>query len=276
MDAPDGLIDADRLVELVRAMRNLATGIARVELDSPHRGRPSIEQQRLARIHIGIYPGSTTLVAERATPSGAFDLGSEDEVNFDRKFSEAFEGLGTNTYPEWMPESLAETVNALAKAIHRTAPTVTFKRNGENLIEIDSAQLLRGARTKTPDPVSEDEVMFIGKLFAVNLRSHRLQVEDDVGNQVSLPDVDQDIQIAPLINSYVMAVGTPEHDSNGYLTKIHNATVEPAPDPFFSQGPVSSRPLQETMMAALGPTPGGLAGITDEEYSAYLEALADA
>lgn len=48
MDVPEGLIDADRLVEIVRSLQDMATRLGRLETTSAQTGRPSRELDRVA------------------------------------------------------------------------------------------------------------------------------------------------------------------------------------------------------------------------------------
>ena len=83
MDEPEGLIDADRLVEIVGSLQAIATRLSRIETDSARKGRPSKNVARVASLRIGLEKGSTTIIAERDVPEGAleFDLPDEEAVS---------------------------------------------------------------------------------------------------------------------------------------------------------------------------------------------------
>ncbi len=273
MDAPEGLIDADRLVEIVNGLQEMATRLGRIETDSAQRGRPSRNLDRVASLRIGLEKGSTTIIAERDVVRGALELDLPDEEAVDRRFAELIEGIGADQRPDWVTDSLASTADDLVAALQRTAPKVELKVDGVSKKTFET-QAIHRETWKASTPVQpEDDVTFTGRLYAVNLNTHRLQVQDDVGNQVALPKVLNDTEVGRLVGAYVRVTGAPEVDLTGKLTHINDASVELAPDPLGGQEVRARASLEEILASAPGPTIGGIAGLTDTEVAAFLEAI---
>lgn len=273
MQVPEGLIDADRLVEIVKCLQEMATRLGRLETDAAAKGRPSKNLDRVASLRIGLEKGSTTIVAERDTSLDALELDLPDEEAVDRRFAELIESIGADRRPDWVTDSLASTADDLVVALQRTAPRVELKVDGVSRKSFDTKTIHRETWRLAGPAKLADEVTFTGRLFAVNLNTHRLQVQDDVGNQVALPKVVNDIEVAKLVGEHVRVTGTPEVDAVGKLTQISEASVELAPDPLGSQEVRAVMSLDEILDSAPGPIVGGIAGLTDAEVEAFLEAI---
>ncbi len=273
MDAPEGLIDAGRLVEIVKSLQEIARRLGRIETDSAHTGRPNRHLDRVASLRIGLAAGSTTIIAERDVGQGALELDLSDEEAVDRRFGELIESIGADQRPDWVTDSQASTADDLVAALQRTAPKVELKIDGVSKKTFETQAIHRETWRGSTPARSEDEVTFTGRLFAVNLNTHRLQVQDDVGNQVALPKVLNDVEVGKLVGAYVRVTGAPEVDPEGRLTHINDATVELARDPLGGQQDRAKASLEEILASAPGPTLGGIAGLTDSEVAAYLEAI---
>ena len=120
---------------------------------------------------------------------------------------------------------------------------------------------------------SPDSITFAGKLYAVNLKTHRLEVQDDVGHQVALPKVSNDAEVSRLIGRYVTVTGTPELDTQGRLIRLHAAAVVAAPDPLGGSVVPAAVSLDEILASAPGVEPGGIEGLTDAEFDSFFEAM---
>lgn len=273
MDAPEGLIDADRLVEIVRSLQEMATRLGRIETDSASRGRPSKSVERVASLRIGLQKGSTTIVAERDAAQGALDLNLPDEEAVDRRFAELIESIGADHRPDWVSDAVAHTANDLVAALQRTAPRVEVKVDGVSKASFVTRDIHRETWMPSTATRSDEEITFTGRLFAVNLHTHRLQVQDDVGNQVALPKVLNDAEVGSLLGAYVRVTGIPEFAANGTLSRINEASVAPAPAPLNGQQVRTGISLKEILASAPGPDPGGIEGLTDAEIDAFLQAI---
>lgn len=273
MEEPPGLIDADHLVDIVQSLQAVATRLGRIETESARKGRPSKNLDRVAGLRIGLEKGSTTIVAERDLPKGALDLDLPDEEAVDRRFAELIESVGADRRPDWVTDSLASTADYLVAALQRTAPKVELKVDGVSKLTFET-QAIHRETWKPLSPVQPDEaVQFTGLLFAVNLNTHRLQVQDDVGHQVALPKVANDTAVRHLLGSYVTVTGTPELDAHGGLSGIRDAEIARMEDPLTDTGIPLAMSVQDILASSPGPQPGGLAGLTDAEADAFFEAM---
>lgn len=118
-----------------------------------------------------------------------------------------------------------------------------------------------------------DSITFAGRLYAVNLNTHRLQVQDDVGHQVALPKVSNDAEASLLIGGYVVVTGAPERDVRGRLTHLHDAAVVAAPDPLDGSAVPAAVALEEILASAPGPDLDGGIELTDEEFDSFFAAM---
>lgn len=275
-NAPEGELEADQLIAIVQGLKEVATKLGRAETDAEVVGRPSKRTQRVARLSIGLAPGSTKVLVRRAEiDEDVLPIELDEERAFDEKFQAIVESIAVDERPGWVTDTLAIAAGKLRSALEDAAPTVEF-RAGEQVRRTFKTTDTHKETWHAIDLQPEAEtVAFVGRLRAVNLDTHRLQVTDDVGNRVALPNVVNDAAVGRLLGDYVTVVGTPERDSKGRLSQIHEAIVEAAPLLPAGVGlgvpePVS---LEDVLASAPGPNFGGIHGLTDDEADAFLDAL---
>jgi hypothetical protein len=270
----DGELDADDLLAIVRSLKDVATRIGRAEADAERVGRTPRRVREVAQLTIGLAPGSTRVLVRRKGPGvAALDFELADEQAFDERFQALVESIAQDERPAWVGASLALAAADLTAALRQAAPAVVFKIDGNSPIEFATADTHRETWQTAAVPESES-ITFVGRLFAVNLHSHRLQVQDDVGNQIALPRVANDAEAGRFLGSYVTVTGAPERDSSGRLTQIWEAVVESAPPlPLgVGVGAPSVVPLGQILASAPGPEPGGI-DLTDEEFDSFMTAV---
>lgn len=271
--APEGELDADHLLAIIASLKEIATKIGRAETDAELVGRAPKRVQRVAKLLIGLAPGSTRVLARRAgAGDDSLDFDLADEQAFDEKFASLVDSIALDRRPEWVGDSLSLAAADLTAALQQAAPEVEFKVNGQARRTFRTTELHRETWRNVARQGAV-EVTFVGRLYAVNLNTHRLRVQDDVGNQVALPKVLNDNHVGQLLGHHVTVTGAPELDAQGRLTQIHDATIEAAPDPV---GVVRIREvmgLEQILASAPGPTSGGIPGVTDAEAEAFFEAI---
>lgn len=271
--APEGQLDADNLLAIVTSLREVATKIGRAETEAEAVGRAPKRVHRVAKLLIGLAPGSTTVLARRVgAGDGALNFDLSDEQAFDESFQSLVESIADNQRPSWVSDSLSFAAESLAGALQQAAPEVEFKVSGQLRRSFRTVDLHRETWHVAATPDSES-VTFVGRLYAANLNTHRIQVQDDIGNQVGLPDVTNDAQIATLLGSYVIARGLPVVDAGGRLTHMHGASVEAAPDLVEGSRLHDVVPLDEILASAPGPDPDGGIELTDDEWDDFWAAL---
>lgn len=271
--APDGELRADHLIALIQSLAEVASKIGRVETDAERVGRAPRRVKRVATLSIGLAPGSTRVLARRAGPGeGALDFDLADEKAFDRSFATLVESIALDRRPEWVSDSLSLAAADLTAALQQAATEVDFKVDGQIRSTFRTDDTRRETWQVAPG-TGEEEVTFIGQLFAVNLHTHRLQVQDDVGHSVALPKVTNDATVGHLVGSLVSVAGAPEYDAHGRLVQIHRATVTAAPPAFADGGSPSSLSVQQILAGAPGAEPGAIEGLTDAEADAFFTAI---
>lgn len=273
VNAPEGQLDADHLLAIVQSLKEVATKIGRVETDAEPVGRAPKRVQRVAKLLIGLAPGSTRVLARRAgVGDDALDFDLADEQAFDEKFQSLVESIALDQRPDWVSDSLSLSAADLTAALQQAAPEVAFKVGGRVRRTFRTADIHRET-WRVVAGQGPESVTFVGRLYAVNLNTHRLQVQDDVGHQVALPKVCNDAEVSRLIGNYVTVTGAPERDPRGRLTHIHHAAVVAAPDPLVGSLVPAAVSLDEILASAPGVEPGGIEGLTDAEFDSFFEAM---
>ncbi|MDN5792877.1 MAG: hypothetical protein L0H22_07450 [Brevibacterium aurantiacum] len=274
VNAPEGELEADQLIAIVQSLKEVATKLGRAETDAEAVGRPSKRTQRVARLSIGLAPGSTKVLVRRAGED-ALPIELDEERAFDERFQAIVESIAVDERPDWVTDTLAISAGKLRAALEDAAPKVEF-RAGEHVRKTFRTTETHRETWNAVDfePLTQ-QLAFVGRLRAVNLDTHRLQVTDDVGNKVALPNVVNDAAVGRLLGDYVTVVGTPERDSKGRLAQIHEAVIEAASSlpPGVGIGIPESMSLDEISASAAGPQFGGIQGLTDYEADAFLDAL---
>jgi len=273
--APEGELDADQLLALVQGLKDVALSVGRVELDAQMVGRPSRRTQHLARLSIGLEAGSTRLLVRRAdVDDAALPIELEEEQAFDATFRQIIEDLASDVRPAAMSDATAGTVGRLRAALASAASKVEFSVDGGAVVAFDTAHTRASTWQSADQTLGDQRIRFVGRLRAVNLDTHRLQVTDDVGNKVALPAVEDDSETGTMLDSYVEVVGVPEYE-DGRLTRIHGAAVSPAaPLPSgVHAGSRSTTPVSDLVRGATDLPLTGIEGLTEEESTGFFEAI---
>lgn len=271
--APSGRLGIDDLLLIAQSLKEIATKISRTETGAAPVGRPGARTDALANLDIGLSSGSTRLLVRRTLPDGALDFDLEDEAHFDRTFDEIIGAMASGTRPSWASDSLADSVGSLHRGLDRAATTVEFSADGAVRATFRPADVDRRVWASKGKPTADTAITFIGRLRAVNLDTNRLQVTDDVGTRVALPNAPYGESLGDFLNKYVAVTGTPAYGADGRLASLHDVTIVAAPRLDVTAGVAEPVPLEAILATAPGPEPGGLPGLTDEEADAFLEAM---
>lgn len=274
-EAPEGELEVDDLIAIVQSLKEVATKLGRGETDAEAVGRPSKRTQRVAKLTVGLAPGSTKVLVRRTEDEAALDFDLYEEKSFDEKFQAIVESIALDERPGWVTDTLAVAVEKLRAALEDAAPTVEFSAGGELRKTFKTAETRKETwKTVEAEPTAQT-VTFVGRLRAVNLDTHRLQVTDDVGNRVALPNVVNDVEIGHLIGGYVEVVGAPERDSKGKLSQIHEAVIQAAAQlpSGVAVGALTPVSLEDVLASVPGPELGGIAGLTESEAESFLRAI---
>lgn len=270
--APEGELEAEHLIRIVESLKEIATKIGRVETDAERIGRPPRRTARVARLTIGLAGGSTTVRVRRTGAGDTLPFDLADEQAFDEKFTALVESIAIDERPSWVDDSLSRAAQDLTAALQQAAPEVEFKVEGELRHRFRTDEIHRETWRVDP-PQGPDSVTFVGRLYYVDLHTHRLKVQDDVGHHVALPKVSNDAEVSRLIGQYVAVTGAPERDERGRLTLIRDAVVAAAPDPLGGSVVPATVSLDDILASAPGPDIDGGIELTDEEFASFLEAV---
>jgi len=272
VSAPEGEIDADHLLAIVQSLKEIATKIGRAETSAEPVGRPPRRVERVARLLIGLAPGSTRVLARRAgAGEGSFDLDLADELAFDERFASLVNAIALDRRPDWVDDSLSLAAADLTAALQQAASEVEVRVDGRPQRTFRTAAIHRET-WRVAVPQGAKKVTFVGRLYAVNLNTHHFRVQDDAGNQVALPHVRRDTEVVGLINTHVAVTGIPQRDARGRLAQIHGATIEGAPDLLDGAAVPEAASLDEILQSAPGPDPDGGINLTDDEFASFLAA----
>lgn len=273
-ETPQGQIDVDDAVAILQKLQELATKVGRVETGAEQHGRPGKKVERVAKLRlVGLKAGSTVIEVQRVDDEDMLTFDLEHEQGFDARFAAIIEAIGADARPAAVSDTIAETAADLVSALQKAAPEIEFRSAGVLRRAFKTAETHRETwRPALTEPTPES-VTVVGRLYAVNLKSHRLQVQDDIGNEFALPKVENDAAIGHLLGAYVSVTGRPEKDLRGRLAEIHGAIIEAAPQIAASPGARDSVSLDEILAAASGPIAGGIPELTEDEANAFFEAL---
>lgn len=274
-NAAEGELEADDLLAIVQSLKELAMKLGRAETDAEPVGRPSRRTTRVAKLSIGLAAGSTRVLVRRSEiDEAALPIELDEERIFDEKFQAIVESIAVDERPDWVSDTVAVAASSLRAALEAAAPVVEFKANGGVRRTFRTKETHRET-WRTAEAPRGEAVTFVGRLRAVNLDTHRLQVTDDVGNKVALPNVLNGASVGRLLDEYVEVIGTPERDARGRLTQLYDAVIQPAAA--FAQGialgvrePLS---LDDILASAPGLEIGGIPGLTEEEAVSFLRAI---
>ena len=265
---PEGQIDVDDAVAILGKLQELSTRIARVETDAASRGRPDRSVDRAGRLRlISIHSGSTVIDVERVVDGEALELELDDERRTAERFAEIIDAIGDDRRPPEVSDSIAATAADLVGALKRAAPRIEFSVNGRIRRRFDTAGIHRETWQGSAESAGRTTTI-VGRLVVGNLKSHRFQVQDDVGNEYGLPLVDNDDEVGPLLGSYVRVTGVPDADSR----IIRDAKVTRTRDTVAATVP-GTVTLSTILASAPGPEMGGIRGLGDAEAAEFLRAL---
>jgi hypothetical protein len=257
------------LANLAESFQELTRRIGGDVVNAAGPGRTSEVVAALTDMRLtGLTGGSTTLRFVRGRPD-ELQLGLAVSAEINARFWEVVAGIAAASRPDWMTDPVAESTGKVVSALAGAAPEVEL-RAGTQQIKVATADLVADVWRPTP-AIETTEVVVTGRLEAVDLRSGRFRVVDDVGNRLSLGHVQQPETVAHLINQRVRAVGAGLVGPGGALKGVDTPTIEAQslPGSWFDRSSVDL----ERELAKPGPAPGGGADLSDEEYAEFMATI---
>lgn len=271
MSTPPGEIALADLAAVAGRLQELSTRVSRwvADIEGPGRSPGMVEGAATLRLS-AITQGSTILAISRGRHDALdFDLPFEDDVR--THFWEIIAALSTDTPPADTPISVRQSAVGLLDALERAAPRVTIERRGGATIEFRPAEQDRAAWHAPQMRVGPESVTLAGRLEMVDLRNRKFRIVDDVGNRITLDDVENAEAIAQLVGKRVAASGVPTYDKRERLLSITAPTIEPATVP--TQWQSHTNPTARFEPYITGPDPDGGVDFDDDEWADFLTAV---
>lgn len=268
MAIPDGEIALVDLAAIGGRLQELSTRVSRwvAEIDGAGRSPALVEEAASLRL-VGVRVGSTVLEIRRGTHDTLeLDLPFERQVT--AKFWEIVAAVGTDSPPADAPVQVCESALQLLDALQHAAPLVTVMGQDGRNVEFRPAERDRSVWRPPVEPVLEP-VTITGRLEAVDLRTNRFRIADDVGNRIALRDVADAEDAARLVGTRVAASGIPSRDARGRLTSITEPVLIAAalPASFRQHQEASEWSVPE---GYVGPDPDAGIDLDDDEWASFL------
>lgn len=273
MAMPSGEISLADLAAISGRLQELSTRVSRwvAEIEGPGRSPGMVESAATLRLS-GLTEGSTVLEINRGSHDTLpFDLPFEDEVT--AKYWEIIAALSTDAPPADTPTPVRESAVGLLDALQHAAERVTLSSADGARVEFWPAQRDRAVWRATEMQIDLGPITVLGRLEMVDLRNRKFRIADDVGNRITLDEVENAEAVSrELVGMRVTAAGVPTHDKRGRLLSITAPMIEPATVP--AQWQSHTRPsvwsLPDTV---IGPDPDGGADFDDDEWAEFLAAV---
>jgi hypothetical protein len=265
---PSGQIRLAALAGLAGALQELETRIARDVDARAGAGRTPALLDELSQLRlIDMREGSVRLFVRRGDDATLdYDLPLVEEI--DRRFVEIIEAIGRGERPGWMSPLIAESTGHLVAALRSAAPRAVFAFGTGRRVALRTADLRQEVWRIDAPLVEASPVTAVGVLEAVDLRTDRFRLRDDVGSRIALSRVLNAEEVATFVGRRVQATGTAIEDKVGHLT-LDRAVLEPFEPPreWLGKKPVD---LDEVFALVPGPDPDGGIEMTDEEFEEFL------
>lgn len=269
--SPAGEIRLADLAALAQSLQELSLRIGRAFVDAEGPGRTPRAIEDLSQLRLrGIDKGSTRLTLARG-PAGALDLELAESAALDRRFWEVIEAVGKDERPGWVTDLVADSAASFVEAVQSAAPTVEVIMSRYEPVRIRTQEIHPETWMREGPTADQETVVVTGRLEAVDLRSGRFRVVDDVAHRIGLDDVPEAEAVAHLINHRVRVVGSGIVGRDGQLKAVRQPTIiqESLPSSWFHR----ERADLTAELAKPGPTFGEGVELTDEEYAEFVAFL---
>ncbi len=267
--SPAGEIRLADLAAIAASLHEISMRVGRAYIgtEGPGRTKQAIEELSQLRLR-GVAPGSTRLTLARG-PADTLDLELPAAAEIDTRFWEVIDGVARDQRPDWASDLIAESAAYFVEALQSAAPTVEVTMNSRRSVQIRTKEIHRETWIRERK-VAQTEAVVTGRLEAVDLRSGRFRVVDDVGHRIALDHVPAPTTAAHLINRRIRATGTGVLGQDGQLKEIDRPSIEEQFLPPSWTGHVASD--LESELSKPGPDYDGGVEFTDEEFADFLAA----
>lgn len=270
--APSGEITLKDLTGIATALQELVTRLSRDAADAAGPGRSKQHVEEFAELRLGAVTEGSTVLQVSKGPTDKLDFEVPGLAEADDRFWSILGAISADHRPDWASDLVAESAGKLTAALRSAAHTIVVSTPSRDDVRIDSPNthpetwaVARASATETGNAA--------GWLEKVDLHSHTFRLRDDVGNTVELRRVADDTTAARLVGQWVLAEGLATLSPSGRVVNLNDArvfeTVDPAAE-FLDRHVV---PLEEILARAPGPDLDSGLDLTDEEWTAFLEAI---
>lgn len=230
-DAPDGEIELTDLVNIGGALQELSLRIARGCLPSDALGRPNALLADVSQLRLrGLLEGSTLLKFSRGH-ADTLNVPLDHEQDIDDRFADVMDGIARNSRPEWVDGTVAESSAKLLKAMRQAAPMIRFQAGTRPTVDIDTKVAELNVWERSAAAAASEQFTISGRLEAVDLRTNRFRVVDDLSNSIRLVNVEDAGSVAPLIGGRVKARGLGRRGPDDKLQSLSHPVLTAAPLP---------------------------------------------
>lgn len=268
--APKGEIGLAALAELAGSLQRLATRVGRHLAEQPGPGRTPASVERMTTLRLTGLGGRSTSLFIGYGDADALPLDTGFEVETADRFWGLLAAISDNDPPGWVTPGISKGAAKVCAALQSAAPRIELSQpRRDRSTTVTSATLDVDVWRRADRDVGARTVT--GRLEAVDLKDRRFRIRDDVGNAIRIDDVEDAEQVGRLVGQRAAATGIAVIDEHGRL-RLRETRVEAAPLP-PEWTSIPSTNLEELIAAAPGPDPGGIPGLTDEEWEAFAIAL---
>lgn len=261
------------LAAIAGPLQELSTRVARalVRHEGPGRSRLAVEEAATLRLR-GVEPGSTRLRLTRGPD--VLDIATDLDRGIDDELWRVLEGIAADRRPERISDLVAASAGDLVQALRASCALVEVRNERrDRALRIRTEHSHR--ETWTADvPVTADEIVAVtGRLEAVDLRSHRFRLRDDIGRTYRLHDVRDAATAARHVGEYVVARGRALRAAEDTLMGLEAPDLSVPADLGVKAGIPSDVSLTTILASAPGPDPEGGLDLTDKEFDSFLRAV---
>jgi hypothetical protein len=266
--APDGEIPLADLAAIAKSLQELSLRVTRASVGAADLGRPNADVAGLSQVRLsGIRAGSTRLILSRGEPD-VLDIDPAQLSDLDQRFLGILQGIGQDRRPDWVSDTVADSASDFVNALQAAAPVVVARLGDRLPIRIETRKIRKETWQGRSAQAASRQLVVAGRLEAVDLRSGKFRIVDDVGHRIALEDVPEAQAVAYLIAHRVEAEGPGILSTDGRLKGLWAPTIREAelPEPWTVR---AAADLTEEL-AKPGPAYGEGIDLTDEEYADFL------
>lgn len=157
---------------------------------------------------------------------------------------------------------------AVLRAFGAAATTVDIVGRSNRHVVLVPATVTTRSWGVEPGEIVAEQLAVTGRLEAVDLKTRRFRIRDDVGNRIDLPRVDDADSASKLVGTRVTAVGVGVTNGRGRLLSVNDAEVAAAPTPDRLRP--GARADLALVFGSVGPDLDGGIDLSDADFDDFL------